>query len=272
MSWNQLERIHSSQNPLFKAARLSRREKLAKKNALMLLEGRRLIDLALPAGEMIVLFYRDDEQGQRCYESLSATHKLEDRDGRRLSLPLFAELAQTEHSQGVIGLFRTLPVPDLTDAYPERSRVLILENIRDPGNLGNLTRTAEALGFRDILFLGDAVSPWNAKSLRASMGTALYISYRRARELSEILPQLKALDLITADMQGERLSKFQPENAARGFALLLGNEAHGVSTEARELCRYLISVDMQGKAESLNVGNAASILAYELSRIYGFFS
>lgn len=313
------EKISSRKNELVRRTFSLFQEQKAKKEQVMILEGLRLVETALLAGLPEWLFIAEDARGKNglarlrpsleeasvkvpvnlpetsCAEaSVLPEAKVQAADWhervRLVESSLFDSLARTENSQGVLAVFHHPAYSPLPAQFPASSRLVLLERIADPGNLGTIIRTVEALGFDGLIFLGEHVSPYNAKTLRASMGSALFLKLYEAENLTLVKKLLQGLRLYTADMSGIPLSALltSPKSAELqksyekngpysgrclnpcGFALLLGNEAHGVSEEAKALCDCLISVEMQGEAESLNLAAAAAILSWGLSAAHGF--
>lgn len=271
--WNDLEQISSRQNRRLKGLLRLENERNAKKDGVIVAEGLRQVHSSLELEEAEEIFFADDERGRNCFEDLRKL--LPDYSGFqnaiRLEASLFRIYADTEQSQGVLATFQAPSISSPKEKFASDSRIIILEEIQDPGNLGTICRTVEALGFQAIVLLGPYVWPYNRKSLRASMGTALRFPFYEASSWEEIFPLIEDLDLLTADMGGVALSSFMnKQSKGKGFALLLGNEARGVSEEAKEHCKHIVAVEMQGKAESLNIAAAAAILSYSLSQAYGF--
>lgn len=131
---------------------------------------------------------------------------------------------------------------------------LVLENISDPGNLGTLIRLADWFGLREIICLGNCVEWYNPKVISASMG-----SFLRVQEIKMSLPQVlsSGRNLLAADMNGENLYEYNfPPNAA----LLIGNEAAGLSESLLNAAASRISIPSFGKAESLNAAVAGGII------------
>lgn len=316
------EKISSRKNELVRRTFSLFQEQKAKKEQIMILEGLRLVETALLAGLPEWLFLADDARGEnglkrlrpslekasvRGFNKLSDTCCAESSEQKKTKVladdwrervrlvesSLFDALARTENSQGVLAVFHHPAYSPLPAQFPASSRLILLERIADPGNLGTIIRTVEALGFDGLIFLGEHVSPYNAKTLRASMGSALFLKLYEADHLAEVKKHLQKTRLYTADMSGIPLldlltcpQSTEQKSSLRygekdfpvsgrslnpcGFALLLGNEAHGVSEEAKALCDCLISVEMQGEAESLNLAAAAAILSWGLSAAHGF--
>ncbi len=135
------------------------------------------------------------------------------------------------------------------------SRLLILDGVADPGNMGTLLRTALALGWDGAFLVGDCCDPFNDKALRASRGAPLRLP-TWTLTWDEAEQHLKGLTKIVADVTGEG-----PKGLSGPMALILGNEGHGPSPQALKNARK-VSIPMSGKMESLNVSIAGGILMH----------
>ncbi len=201
-----------------------------------------------------------------------------------LSDTLLNRLTETEHSQGIALL---LERPDEhawqhllgEQRSPLQSRLLILENVQDPGNVGTLLRLALALGWDGVLLCGSqACNPFQGKVLRASMGAVWQLPCYRLScpdeaSLQKFYQQLKQVSctLIAtsphAPIDVRHVLEQPPIRQSDSFALLLGNEAKGLSQLALNMADLSVSIPMWGAVESLNVATAATIAAWELSRL-----
>jgi RNA methyltransferase, TrmH family len=172
----------------------------------------------------------------------------------------FASAAETESPQGILVV---ADIPERTlDAIvlPARARVLVLDGIQDPGNVGTIVRTAAAFGATATVALPGTVDLWNAKVVRSAMG-ALFVHHALAaswESLAEFLT-VHEMPLWAADASGPPLSAPAP----RHLALAVGNEGAGLSTPVRQRSERLVSIPVDG-VESLNVAVAAGILLYAL--------
>ncbi|HEX2167895.1 MAG TPA: RNA methyltransferase [Longimicrobiales bacterium] len=175
-----------------------------------------------------------------------------------------AQLATTETTQGVL-VVASIPRLALDDvAVDDRSLIIVLDAVQDPGNFGTIVRSADAFGAATIVALPGTVDPWNPKAVRSAAGSSLRIPIIET-QLDPLLMHLRhhAVRLLGADMNGMAV-----EEAVRAgpVALALGNEGAGLSDTVRAACDELVSVPIGGAADSLNVGVAAGILMYLLSR------
>ena len=142
-------------------------------------------------------------------------------------------------------------------------KVLILDNIQDPGNMGTLLRTSAATNFKSVLLI-NCVDIYNDKVLRSTMGGIFRVNCIQIK--AEELQQLKENNycIFKADMKGENI--FNYSKPVKPFALVIGNEANGVSQQVSNFCTHTLSIPMQNGVESLNAGVSGSILMYELSK------
>ena len=173
------------------------------------------------------------------------------------------ELAGTEAPQGVLAVAE-IPRGALEELRPagKPAVVLVLDAVQDPGNLGTLVRTAEALGAAGVIALPGTVDAWNPKAVRAAMGSSFRLPIVEAG-WDEAAPWLGAegFRVLAAAGEGPPLG----ERPARS-ALVVGNEGAGVSDETRRRADAIVGIPLRGRAESLNVGAAGAILLWELLR------
>ncbi|WP_243343414.1 RNA methyltransferase [Anaerococcus sp. AGMB09787] len=169
---------------------------------------------------------------------------------------LFNKFSNLTSPDGVAALVRKKPPKAISSP-----RVLLLDKINDPGNMGTIIRSAEAFGFFDIILSPDTVDIYNTKSLRASMGSVfreniLAMTYEEIRELKA------TYTILASDMAGLDVNKY---NIGKdNLILAIGNEANGLSDEVRSMTDTFIKIPMRGEIESLNAAIAASIMMNRL--------
>ena len=145
------------------------------------------------------------------------------------------------------------------------SRVLALDNIQDPGNLGTMIRSACAFNFDTILLSSDSVDLYNPKVIRSTKGMIFHTNVITCN-LEDKLLNLKNnnYDILTTNVNnGIDIKTYQPSDK---LALIIGNEGHGVRDSIAKLSNYNIYIKMSNKCESLNAAVAASILMYEVNK------
>lgn len=176
---------------------------------------------------------------------------------------LFQAVVSTESAQGVIALVEP-PSWTVDELFRGTSFVLILDGVQDPGNAGTMVRTAEAFGATGAMFLKGSVSPFNAKTLRASAGSLFRLPFLHTVDADVARAALlqRRVDVYAAAPRGEKT--LQQVDLTRRCALLVGSEAHGVSAKMRG-CALDVRIPTAG-VESLNAAVAASVILYEAAR------
>ncbi len=194
--------------------------------------------------------------------ALAAQCLARDLDVLRVSEREFLTATETENPQGILAIAE---VPDLTLAglsLAHDARVLVLDGIQDPGNVGTLLRTASALSCAATFVLPGTVDPWNAKVVRSAVG--MQFTHPTISCSEEELAQFRtthALPLWGADAAGTAVGTTP---VPRRLALVMGNEGAGLKASVRAQCDQLVGIPMASGAESLNVAVAAGILLHAL--------
>jgi RNA methyltransferase, TrmH family len=178
----------------------------------------------------------------------------------------FESASETETPQGIL-IIAEIPTRALHEhALSDPARVLVLDGIQDPGNVGTLVRTAAALGATATVALPGTVDLWNAKVVRSAMGAhffhpALHCTWDELR----LFLHGAHMPLWGADARGTPIDRaFDRATAPRRLALAVGNEGSGLSDELRRASPHLVALPLADSVESLNVAVAAGILLYEL--------
>jgi TrmH family RNA methyltransferase len=170
------------------------------------------------------------------------------------------DVSDTDSPQGVLAVCRE-PEQSL-EGLGRCRRVLVMDALQDPGNLGTLVRSAVAFGLDGIVCLDGTVDPWGAKAVRASAGMVFRLPLFRCtvQEAVDVFSRHETPVLVASSEGTSRMP------AAESFALVVGNEGGGVRDEVRAASKETVAVSMSGPAESLNAGIAGSILMYLLAR------
>jgi TrmH family RNA methyltransferase len=168
-------------------------------------------------------------------------------------------VSDTQQPPGIVGVF-PLPTPDL----PQRpGRVLILDAIRDPGNMGTMLRTATATNVEAILLSPDCVDLYNPKTLRGGMGAHFRIPAAE-RNWDEIKTYCQEMNIYLADSRGD--VRYDLADWSAAWALIIGSEAHGASSQAQELAQAKVFIPLAAQTESLNAAVAAGVILFEAMR------
>lgn len=171
---------------------------------------------------------------------------------------LLQSLSETETSQGIIAVLddTQIPVPDPLNF------VLILDSIRDPGNLGTLLRSADAAGVQAVMLPPETTDAFAPKVVRSGMGAHFRLPIH-ALTWGEIHRHAKGLHVYLADMNGQSCWE---TDFRQPLALIVGGEAEGASVSARKMANTFVNIPMAGKTESLNAAVAGSVLIFEVLR------
>lgn len=180
-----------------------------------------------------------------------------------VTAPVAKKLAGTLADQGVFGVFET-PPPALDTIINGAARVLALENVQDPGNVGTLLRSAAAFGFDGVLLGAGCASPFAPKTLRASMGAAGQLPTASVEDLPAALGKLRArgVTCLAAALYNSEPLQTVTGPFARGLCVVIGSEGQGLTGAAVAACDKAVRIPMTDKAESLNAGVAGSILLW----------
>ena len=253
--------ILSSHNPRVKLIRaLAGRSKERREAGAFLAEGVRLVEDALNAGwpfKYVLFSSETSNRGLKLVEKLQAAGVAVE----EASPEVLRSASETETSQGVVAVMK-LPQNDDLES-PSWDFVLVPDQIRDPGNLGTLIRTAAAAGVQAVLIPPETVDPFAPKVVRSGMGAHFRI---RIYNLGwdQIHSQLHGLTTFLAGADGH-VSCWQADFRSP-LALIVGGEAAGASDPAKDLANMVVNIPMPGKIESLNAGVAGAVLMFEVVR------
>ena len=174
-----------------------------------------------------------------------------------------AKISDTKSPQGFFTVNKALDKSILFDKINNKSKLVALDNVQNPDNLGAIARTAEAWGY-DGLLIGSGCDIYNPKALRASMGAFFRLNIARAESLNELIDLCPDVDIIATvpDLDALSITDYIPD---KGFVVVIGNEGNGISDDVLKRCNVKTTIKMKGRAESLNAATAAAIVLWELS-------
>lgn len=252
--------ITSAQNPKIKLTRaLQGRSKERREAGAFLAEGVRLIEDAARANWDFRFVLYDETLSERgCAQVESLTSK--GIEVEEISSTLMKSLSDTETPQGMIAVLNNCQLPIAN--HPDF--ILIPDQIRDPGNLGALLRSAAAAGVQAAIIPPETTDAFAPKVLRAGMGAHFRLPIRSMTwdEIEQTI-KLEGLQVFLADMDGQSCWK---TDLHLPLVLIVGGEADGASQFAREAATGKVKIPMRGSIESLNAGAAGSVLMFEVMR------
>ncbi len=253
--------ISSSTNSKVKSIRALARKQARHAARQFVIEGVRVIEEALGAGVVpaLVLYSArglESKRGRALIEQLRKKARSLD----EVSDAILRELAVTETPQGILA---AVPFPDLP--LPAQPRfALILDAVRDPGNLGAILRAARAAGVDAIYFAPETVDPFNDKVVRAAAGAHFVLPLRVCADWEELQALAKKIPRVyLADAHGE--IDYRRADWSKPVALIIGGEADGASRGAQEIATARVRIPMRG-GDSLNAAMAATLLLFEAAR------
>lgn len=179
-----------------------------------------------------------------------------------VSKEILEKLSALETPSHIIGICRKR-----TEDSNLGNKILLLDRIQDPGNLGTIIRSSKAFGVDTVVLGSGCVDLYNEKVIRSTQGIGFHMNII-SRNLKELIPELKNQEipiLGTKVEYGEDIRNLTSRDKQK-YALIMGNEGRGVDPEILEMCDKYIYIELDHKVDSLNVAIAASILLYELSR------
>ena len=250
--------ITSSQNSKIKLVRtLLGRSKERREASAYVIEGVRLFEEAVNSHWDFRFVLYDETLSERGKSKLKGL-KSQRVEVEEVSTNVMKSLSETETPQGILAVLNEshIPIPESINF------VLIPDQIRDPGNLGTLLRTATATGVQAVLLPPETIDVFAPKVVRSGMGAHFRLPIH-SMTWEEIRAQIKGLQIYLADMDGKPCWEM---DLRPPLALIIGGEAEGVSEEARKLATQKISIPMAGNVESLNAGVAGSVLMFEVVR------
>jgi TrmH family RNA methyltransferase len=244
-------------------ARDLRRRKARERNGLFVAEGVRTVeDLVRSPLEIEGVLCTPQAAGEGRGAALVEALEARGVPVMRVEGAEFDTAADTEHPQGVLAIARQPRRTFDALALGPVARILVLDGIQDPGNVGALVRTAAALGVSALVALPGTVDLWNAKVVRSAVGTHFHFPALDA-SVADLLAWLdrNEVELWGTDAAGSPLGERPP--AAR-LAIAVGNEGAGLTAALRARCSHVVSLPMAPGVESLNVAVAAGITLYAL--------
>jgi RNA methyltransferase, TrmH family len=251
-------------NPLVKRVRSLRDKKHRRAEGLFLAEGLRILTEAWEAGYLPdMIWHAPESAAHPLVQKLTAATEAEGGDVLVTSPDILSKLSGKDNPGAVIGIYREFltPLPDIDRGISDLW--IVAQSLRDPGNLGTILRTGDAVGAGGLILIDECADPFSVEAVRASMG-AIFTQKVAAAPWPDFLAwlrtgqgQLVGTSLNTdLDYQG-------PRYAAPTF-LLVGNESQGLPEAYEAQCDLVVKMPMMGKADSLNAAVATAVMAYEV--------
>lgn len=252
--------ITSLKNPAVMAARALQTKAARDESGLFLCDGEHMVSEAVRfAGKSIQTIFVNE----KCVDSF-APLLIAATNATVYSVPehVLAAISQVKTPQGIVAIVK---VPKRTTLDALGNRVVLLENVQDPGNVGTILRTADAAGFDACVLTPGCADPFSPKALRATMGSVFRIPVAQEASGSEAARTLAGMGyaVIATVLEGEDFYKREP--LPPKVCIIVGNEGAGVTPDTRAAATHLYRLPMRGGTESLNAGIATAIFLYEIA-------
>ncbi len=247
------EHITSLKNPKIIAWKALKDRKGRRESGCFLVEGRKMVEEALASSFPVETVLADAERVSEF--DLPAGVPLVTMPGHVL-----AAVCDTKTPQGVAAVVR------MRQPSQMGQRLVALDGVQDPGNVGTILRTADAAGFEGVLLSQQCADVFSPKVLRATMGSIFRMAIRVTEDLPGALLELRGAGFSVISSQLDGTPFYEREPVGERYALVIGSEGNGVTDEVKALATHRVKLPMRGGAESLNAAVAAGIMMYELTR------
>jgi TrmH family RNA methyltransferase len=255
--------ITSTQNlKIKKINQLLTKSKIRKKERLFIVEGKKIID-EINCSRIWEIYIsntfleKHESYVNKLYKSNIQVEIVSD--------TVMKHISSSVTPQGIIGLIKIVDT-QVSTIINKNSFIIMLENIQDPGNLGTIIRTADAVKASGIILSKGSVDVFNPKVVRATMGSIFRVPIIQDRNLIDDISKIREhnVEILASHLKGS--TNIYNCDLTRGICVLIGNEGNGLTEQIANLADKNIKIPMIGESESLNAGVATSIIAYESLR------
>lgn len=261
--------ISSLQNDRVKAIRALEMRKVRRETGLFVAEGASVLISAREAGwRPETLVFEPGGASSPAVRSLISEALRDGVEVLEVTPAILAKLASKENPQAVLGVFqqRWADAPSVTDVG-KTNLWLVLEEVRDPGNLGTIVRTLDAVGARGVILVGNCCDPYSRECIRATMGSVFAVPMVRMSREAFLLWRADWL----GDVVGLHLSGAEDFRAAQyrePVLVVMGSEGPGLSDELTAACSRRVKIPMAGRLDSLNLAVATALTLYQIRGPY----
>lgn len=250
----------TSNEQIKKLIQLKEKSKVRKTTGTFTVEGKKMF-VEIPAEDLVSVYVSETflkENGEL----------VKDKKYQIVSDQVFKKISDTVTPQGIVAVVKQKSYSIdyiIEKRNKEKSCIVVLDRLQDPGNMGTIVRTGEAAGISGIIMSKDSADIYNPKVIRSTMGSIFRVPFSIVDDLAAAVDTLKDNGITTyaAHLKGEL---YNSGSLTKDCALLIGNEARGLSEKISAKADKLIKIPMHGKVESLNAAIATAILMYEAAR------
>jgi RNA methyltransferase, TrmH family len=258
--------LTSVDNPKVKYFNSLKEKKGRDRSGSFLIEGIHLVQEALEAGLIVRVLY--SENIMRGHEGKELIGKLISSGVpmEEASEQVMKKISDVETPQGIIASAKTTE-HDLSDILNAKDPLILVAcGIQDPGNLGTMVRTADAVGAAGLIMTEGTVDPFNEKVVRATAGSIFHLKLVKFNDIIELVTSLKRRGIRVISTSADAKKPYFEADYSGPVAVLIGNEGQGMKPEVLRISDVTASIPMVGRAESLNASVSSAIILYEALR------
>lgn len=242
-------KITSVNNDIVKETAKLQQKKYREDSGLFLLEGEKCITEAIECGiEIVRIFYVEEPKFQFKTEYIEATEAV------------LSKISSTASAPKVVAVGKQIQ-PKWSDKF---KKIILLENIKDAGNLGTILRSACAFDIDAVILYGDTVDLYNPKCVRSSVGNLWKIQTFEVKTFNELKNKFETFERIATLPKSDKTVWLKDFKQNKKALIMFGTESTGLSQELKDFATQNITIEMSDKVESLNLSTSASIIMYEL--------
>lgn len=262
----QVKTVTSLTNPTIKDIRALALPKNRKESGLFVTEGMKLVADAVEEDWPIkILVYGSKVADHPVIRRVATTAHARGGDVLEVSEAVLAKITRRENPQMVVGVFEQRLKPAGSIVPSAKGVWVALEGIKDPGNLGTIIRTADAVGAEGVILVGDTVDPFGVEAVRATMGSIFHMPLARLG-VDEFLEWRKNWPGIVVGTHLSGREDYRKVDYDPPVLLLMGNEQSGLNDRFAAACDHLVKIPQTGRADSLNLAIATGVMLFEIRR------
>jgi TrmH family RNA methyltransferase len=259
---NEYTIINSRQNQRIVEARKLRERRQRLRQGCFLVEGIKLLEMALRSGARPRAVFYCPDQAAGPAKQLAERLQAAGAELIAVSSQVMQSLAEREAAEGIVATFDLFETRLADLRVTSQDLVVVLERLQDPGNLGTLIRAADAVAAAAVVLIEPCVDPFDLKVVRGSMGSLFNVPLARTADVPGLFTWLRQRGLPAVGADAHRGVDWGEGLWQAGAALVLGNEARGLSTDVSQHEEAWARLPLPGRAESLNVAVAGGVLMY----------
>ncbi|MEQ1941085.1 RNA methyltransferase [Mesorhizobium sp. VNQ89] len=263
----QVKEVTSLANPIVKDIKALSLKKFRDEQQAFMAEGLKLVIDALDLGWSIkTLVFAKNARGNAAVEKVAARTVAAGGTVLEVTEKVLTAITRRDNPQAVVGIFAQR-LAQLKDIRPAAGDVWVaLDRVRDPGNLGTVIRTADAVGAKGLILVGDTTDPFSLETVRATMGSIFAVPVAKASQ-DAFLAWRKGFHGIVAGTHLKGAVDYRSVDfRGKPVVLLMGNEQQGLTDELATACDRLLRIPQAGRADSLNLAVATGVMLFEVRR------